>query len=451
MLTFDIIKLWKEGGDMLLELTNIAKIKKATISLDGITVIAGENNTGKSTIGKSLYCIFNAFYNSSEKLYMERKESIAQYIRRYMQRVLSVKNRTATLFISRQVSESMSEALLREGMVASQNELVELLITTTNQFPYPAYNNIPLELTNSIKENVEEYNSLFKQIGETLKISDDEIQQIIVSTYFSNEFDGQIQHLNHPDSLSKVTLSIKNRTISADFKKNNCRQIVENINIITEAIYIDTPFILDNIGRIGVHDKSHRSILLDKLSNNPNNNIVNEAISRKKLESVMDKITKVADGKFVKDDSGADSFIENGINKPIHLVNLSTGLKTFVIIKRLIENGSIKENGVLILDEPEIHLHPKWQLILAEVLVLLQKEFNLNILLNTHSPYFLSAIEVFSEKHAVLDKCKYYLSDADDAGESGVIITDVSGRTELIYKKLADPLQLLEDIRYGGN
>ena len=35
---------------MKLILENIGKISKADIQLDGITVICGENNTGKSTI-----------------------------------------------------------------------------------------------------------------------------------------------------------------------------------------------------------------------------------------------------------------------------------------------------------------------------------------------------------------------------------------------------------------
>lgn len=42
---------------MRLELENVGKINVANIKLDGITVIAGENNTGKSTIGKMLLCI----------------------------------------------------------------------------------------------------------------------------------------------------------------------------------------------------------------------------------------------------------------------------------------------------------------------------------------------------------------------------------------------------------
>ncbi len=35
---------------MELQLQNIGMIKKSTIKIDGLTVIAGENNIGKSTI-----------------------------------------------------------------------------------------------------------------------------------------------------------------------------------------------------------------------------------------------------------------------------------------------------------------------------------------------------------------------------------------------------------------
>ena len=37
---------------MKLKIQNFAKIKDADIILDGITVIAGKNNTGKSTVEK---------------------------------------------------------------------------------------------------------------------------------------------------------------------------------------------------------------------------------------------------------------------------------------------------------------------------------------------------------------------------------------------------------------
>lgn len=42
---------------MRIQLENIGKIHQTQIDLNGITAIAGENNTGKSTVGKALFCI----------------------------------------------------------------------------------------------------------------------------------------------------------------------------------------------------------------------------------------------------------------------------------------------------------------------------------------------------------------------------------------------------------
>ena len=48
---------------MRLTLENIAKVRKADVEINGITVIAGENNTGKSTVGKALDSVFNSIYH----------------------------------------------------------------------------------------------------------------------------------------------------------------------------------------------------------------------------------------------------------------------------------------------------------------------------------------------------------------------------------------------------
>ena len=129
----------------------------------------------------------------------------------------------------------------------------------------------------------------------------------------------------------------------------------------------------------------------------------------------------------------------------MNVKNLSAGLKTFALFKQLILNGTIGQNSIVILDEPEIHLHPEWQLVLARLIVLLQIEFDLHILLTTHSPYFLNAIEVFSVRYHIANKCNYYLTQAD---YQGVKFIDVSRDIDKIYAKLAKPLQELENMRY---
>ena len=51
---------------MKLHIENFAKIANADIEINGITVIAGENNTGKSTVGKVLYSLYQSFHNLQE-------------------------------------------------------------------------------------------------------------------------------------------------------------------------------------------------------------------------------------------------------------------------------------------------------------------------------------------------------------------------------------------------
>ena len=109
------------------------------------------------------------------------------------------------------------------------------------------------------------------------------------------------------------------------------------------------------------------------------------------------------------------------------------------------KNGTFEQNGTIILDEPEIHLHPEWQIHFAEILILLQKYFNLHILLTTHSPYFLNALETFSKKYDIVNKCHFYHATSSN-GDS--ILTEVTASVDTIYKEMAKPFQTLEDIAY---
>ena len=67
---------------MFLNIKGIGKIQDSTIEMKGITVIAGENNTGKSTFGKVLYCMFNSLYNIDRKVLKERIDAIRNIITR---------------------------------------------------------------------------------------------------------------------------------------------------------------------------------------------------------------------------------------------------------------------------------------------------------------------------------------------------------------------------------
>ena len=67
---------------MELRVKDFAKISEADIIIDGITIIAGNNNTGKSTIGKILDTLFNTTNNIKEKMNKARADSLREMLQK---------------------------------------------------------------------------------------------------------------------------------------------------------------------------------------------------------------------------------------------------------------------------------------------------------------------------------------------------------------------------------
>ena len=53
---------------MRLHVKNIGILNDAEIEIAGITVVAGENNTGKSTFGKALYAVFSGLHQLEKRV-----------------------------------------------------------------------------------------------------------------------------------------------------------------------------------------------------------------------------------------------------------------------------------------------------------------------------------------------------------------------------------------------
>jgi predicted ATP-dependent endonuclease of OLD family len=289
---------------------------------------------------------------------------------------------------------------------------------------------------------------LFDKIKESIAVSDEQIQKNILTQYLRTEFDNQITHINQPDQHGFISLTIKNSKLDADIYKNECVNYSDNIGILYKAFYIETPLIIDVVGKMLRHyypKYSHQFELLQNLREKCNeNNLVEAEIVKQKSEKVLSSFDVVTCGEFKKTEFGL-GYQECGLEKPLAFKNVSAGMKMFLIIKRLLENGELKEQNVLIFDEPEIHLHPEWQVEFVKLLVLLQKEFNLTILLTTHSPYFMNAIEVYVEEQNICNRCNYYMVTQEGDYYS---VDDVTENTDVIYRLLAEPFHKLEKKRY---
>ena len=427
---------------MKLHIENIGKLKSADVVLDGITVIAGKNNTGKSTVGKTLYCIFNSLYNIDEKIKRDKRK----YIRNA---VLSPLGEDVSFFFTERELYEYTDKILREIKSGNLEVAKELFVKLRHFLEDDiAYDSIDDVETISDSSDVDDdiIMDIEKKVNEAMSIPDQVFYTHIANKIFNSEFSNQIISLNA--STGKTVLSIKEKDMIIDIDKKSVKSN-SFMKLHRDIIYIESPFILDNINTFyNLAILHHRFNIINKLSSGNNNqNMTSEIITQNKLEHIFNILSDIGIGELFKEpkDIGRDTFKykeENSDNK-IEISNISAGIKTFVILKTLILNGHIAEKGCIILDEPEVHLHPEWQLVFAKLIVLLQKSLNLHILLNTHSPYFLRAIQVYSSKYEIADRCNYYLAENNEDGTAS--IRDVKGSIEEIYKLLHRPFQDLEN------
>ena len=418
---------------MKLSIRNVGKLKEADVEINGITVITGENDTGKSTVGKVLWSVFNGFYEIDEKVYKEKVSELEKIIvKKFIDEIINVYKNLSTDYNS--FFEIINSTVKKIA--------IELLKNNKNY----SEDEIKIIVNNYIKDlKIENISKFVQEINEILKISDKEIKKGIISRVMNKEFHNQINAVFSKEKMNigEISLKIKDNEIDLKIENNEISDVQNYFLINKETMYIDNPFILDSYD---FEDENHQTHLATNVFSENENSVISEIKVKKKLNNIYQKLNSVLSGEILENKNSKFVYRKNG--EDIDLKNLSTGLKTFAIIKMLLQNGTLEENGTIILDEPEIHLHPEWQLKFAELIVLLQKEFGMHILLTTHSPYFLNAIEVFSERHKIDDKCKYYV--AENEGNSS-IIKDVTGNTREIYRKLARPIQDLENIRYSSD
>ena len=98
----------------------------------------------------------------------------------------------------------------------------------------------------------------------------------------------------------------------------------------------------------------------------------------------------------------------------------------------------------MILDEPEIHLHSEWQIIYAELIVVLQKTFDLTILLVTHSFQFLESLEFFMNRYDIPERGNYYIPEMS---ENGIVITGGDDNLLKMKKNLKSGMFTLADMK----
>lgn len=409
---------------MKIKLQNIGIIEEADINIEGITLIAGQNDSGKSTVGKVLYCLVKGFNQPEDHFHENRNRMISYY---YQDILKELKKNWKEDITDYQIKE------ISEDWITRIDELV-------------SKDTIPDELKRTILDKIFHLKTHFTKQYNTIKQKQDEIELWIRSEitklyniYTSSDKDFKIEIEDLLGNTKIDTLFVGSQTGNVYLSLDNNLE-----TYYKEAIYIESPLIIDDslqrfIGKDNPqgYTRSRQEELAKSLSNPlPSNNL--------DYSKIYSEIAEIISGEITIDLLEGVSYKKN--NLEIDIKNTAVGIKSFGIIQLLLKNNRLNNRTLLIIDEPEVHLHPTWQIKYAEILVRLSKDFDIPMVLTSHSPYFIEAVEAFSKKYKYEKSTNFYFSKKNDDGLSSKII-DVTKDITPILSSISEAFYKIQDIK----
>ena len=145
-------------------------------------------------------------------------------------------------------------------------------------------------------------------------------------------------------------------------------------------------------------------------------------------------------------DRNKDIYFENQNGERFGIDALSTGEKTLLTKVLYLYLREIK-NSIILIDEPELSLHPAWQNNILQLYEHFADKNNNQIILATHSPHILASAK--SIRLLNLNKGKVEIFDSFDQSyglEFSKILTDIMGVKHLRTPKVEEQLGTIKEL-----
>lgn len=450
--------------NMQIKLDNVGIVKNSSIDIDGLTVITGANNSGKSTVGKAAYALVRSVENYEFKAMIDRFDYAVTHLKEIPNFFpLMVKSALKSF-------ASTADMTLRAVFVDSKlfndvevSEIDNFLSSFKKALVQVDFNNVKEKETffwgfmddptySSEKFEMDKGKSIAYVDEIIQKINDDpELENYIkeaVRSQLDVEFSGQVAPVKEPSSKVSIEITsggqrcmyvvLQDGGYPEGFRKVLDRKPYSNVFYIDDPFVVEDDYQFSKFALSAQHKESfinsniilrHRDDLRFRLKNMQELNVWEKVQAMAKFKQISNRMNAVLPGTFVSENK--TKFYKGTDGAKLDISNLATGAKMFSILKMLIMSGDLSERSLLILDEPECHLHPDWQNKFAEMVVLLVKEIGCHVLLTTHSQNFLLALDAMTRQYDIKNRTNFYQAIKSD--NSFVNYVDVSQDLKPIY------------------
>ncbi len=429
-----------------LSINEYRAIKNAVIKIDGITVLAGINGCGKSTLSRWLYYLINAthlFEQYQRHYFIQSLDWEVNKVHRVFR--ATPKNNTY-VNISNQLRHFWSDDELDwDGLRVFFSSFIDRADEDLREYvrdqpfdrrlaSYLSSKDVSETETNNLEiidAYLQECNDVYEngfrnylQKIESYAIND--LEKVITSEYSEGE--------RLPASILLTegnTPLLRPETFSPPL-------------MLSRAIYIDSPMAVSAHNYMVGNDIW--SVFLNYLyKENPHRKELPTTKYDVLIQSIIGGSIKLVDDKFELEKELHYVSNEQGID--INIRDAATGVKTFAYMSQLLRNGWLDNETLLLIDEPEAHLHPQWIVEFARLLVMIHKELGVKVLIASHNPDMVAAIQSIAQREEVIDKTVFYLAQKEK-DEARYVFVDKGKDISDIFTSFNIAISRIE--KYGG-
>lgn len=422
---------------MRFQIENIAKIKSAKVKLNGLTVIAGENGAGKSTVGKMLFSVIQVLKSTQRNNVQKQHNLLQKHIVKLYTRLNSLSLSMSSHWDNMPKNYQLKSQLLDGTLSIEQfKEKIEILLT-----------DIP-NLSPRTKANIE---TDIKNIELCINNSNNRaaVQAASIQDIIESEFMNQVCSVGKKNAEVALEVSEDDSEVYIRFSifGDKVRKVeTRGEEFLEDATYVESPLYLHMLeslnSSIQYIEAESRPYIRGMLPTHIKD-FVEKMVFAKSSSSLFENYSTILQG-IEKRIDGVFHF-EKDTNKLYYSskgneyspINTASGTKTFGVLQLLLQSNVIGPNRILLWDEPENHLHPEWQVDFADVMLQLVEQ-GIPIVISTHSPYFIQAIRYFASKYGVENSVDYYFAEEVENGLSS--LQEVTHDLNKVFAKLSHPL-----------